>query len=106
MRNLERQSEEDPLWIRDEFLNSWTDFGKVVEHGHTPTDEPEALSNTINIETGAFATGGWPVLCCRERAAWLRHALVNYLFISVRHFFFFSRGSYHSAIMTVTLLAN
>jgi len=54
---LERQSEEDLLWIRDEFLNSKMDFGKIVVHGHTPTDEPEVLPNRINIDTGAFATG-------------------------------------------------
>jgi serine/threonine protein phosphatase 1 len=54
---LERQSEEDLLWIRDEFLSSRMDFGKVVVHGHTPVEEPEVLPNRINIDTGAFATG-------------------------------------------------
>ena len=54
---LERQSEEDLLWIRDEFLESKMDFGKIVVHGHTPVIEPEVLSNRINIDTGAFATG-------------------------------------------------
>jgi calcineurin-like phosphoesterase family protein len=54
---LERQSESDLLWIRDEFLNSQVDFGKTVVHGHTPTQDPEILSNRINIDTGAFATG-------------------------------------------------
>jgi len=54
---LERQSEEDLLWIRDEFLNSTIDFGKIVVHGHTPVKEPEVLPNRINIDTGAFATG-------------------------------------------------
>jgi serine/threonine protein phosphatase 1 len=54
---LERQSEEDLLWIRDEFLSSRMDFGKIVVHGHTPTEEPEVLPNRINIDTGAFMTG-------------------------------------------------
>jgi serine/threonine protein phosphatase 1 len=54
---LERQVDEDLLWIRDEFLNSRMDFGKIVVHGHTPVEEPEVLSNRINIDTGAFATG-------------------------------------------------
>jgi serine/threonine protein phosphatase 1 len=54
---LERQSAEDLLWIRDEFLDSRIDFGKIVIHGHTPTKEPEVLANRINIDTGAFATG-------------------------------------------------
>ena len=33
------------------------DFGKIVVHGHTPVEAPEVLSNRINIDTGAFATG-------------------------------------------------
>jgi serine/threonine protein phosphatase 1 len=54
---LERQSPDDLLWIRDDFLNSTGDFGKIVVHGHTPTVEPKVLPNRINIDTGAFATG-------------------------------------------------
>ncbi len=54
---FERQSKEDLLWIRDEFLGSAMDFGKVVVHGHTPAEAPEILPNRINIDTGAFATG-------------------------------------------------
>jgi serine/threonine protein phosphatase 1 len=54
---LERQSVEDLLWIRDEFLNSRVDFGRIVVHGHTPSERPEVLPNRINIDTGAFATG-------------------------------------------------
>ena len=54
---LEQQKEEDLLWIRESFLTSGVDFGKIVVHGHTPTPEPEVLPNRINIDTGAFATG-------------------------------------------------
>jgi serine/threonine protein phosphatase 1 len=54
---LEHQRDEDLLWIRDEFLDSQTDFGKIVVHGHTPVVKPESLPNRINIDTGAFATG-------------------------------------------------
>jgi serine/threonine protein phosphatase 1 len=54
---LDRQSAEDLLWIRDEFLVSKMDFGKIVIHGHTPAREPEVLPNRINIDTCAFATG-------------------------------------------------
>ena len=54
---FDRQSEEDLLWIREEFLDSRMDFGKVVVHGHTPVDRPENLPNRINIDTGAFFTG-------------------------------------------------
>lgn len=54
---LERQNVEDLLWIRDEFLSSTVDFGRIVVHGHTPSERPEVLPNRINIDTGAFATG-------------------------------------------------
>lgn len=54
---LEHQREEDLLWIREEFLNSKMNFGKIVVHGHTPMASPEVLPTRINIDTGAFATG-------------------------------------------------
>jgi len=54
---LERQTVDDLLWIRDEFLTSTANFGKVVVHGHTPVETPQVLPNRINIDTGAFATG-------------------------------------------------
>jgi serine/threonine protein phosphatase 1 len=54
---LSRQKESDLLWIREEFLSSSRDFGKIVVHGHTPCSEVEVGPNRINIDTGAFATG-------------------------------------------------
>jgi serine/threonine protein phosphatase 1 len=53
---LDRQREEDLLWIREDFLESDDDFGKYIVHGHTPVREPDIRSNRINIDTGAFAT--------------------------------------------------
>lgn len=54
---LARQTEKDLLWIREEFLGSNEDFGKIIIHGHTPGHEIEVRRNRINIDTGAFATG-------------------------------------------------
>jgi Calcineurin-like phosphoesterase len=54
---LVRQSEHDLLWIRNEFLLYEEDFGKVVVHGHSPTNLPDIRPNRINIDTGAYATG-------------------------------------------------
>ena len=54
---LEKQRQEDLLWIRQEFLFCEEDFGKIVVHGHTPVQQPEIRSNRINIDTGAYATG-------------------------------------------------
>jgi serine/threonine protein phosphatase 1 len=54
---LQRQSQRDLLWIRDDFLLYEEDFGMIVVHGHTPMYKPDIRSNRINIDTGAYATG-------------------------------------------------
>ena len=54
---LADQQEEDLIWIRDLFLDSRADHGKIVVHGHTIRPEPEVLPNRIGIDTGAYATG-------------------------------------------------
>jgi Calcineurin-like phosphoesterase len=54
---LDQQSENDLFWIRDEFLTSDNDFGKMIIHGHSPHEWPEVKRNRVNIDTGAFATG-------------------------------------------------
>jgi serine/threonine protein phosphatase 1 len=66
--DLARQRENDLLWIREEFLGSSFDFGKIVVHGHTPTTEIEVGSNRINIDTGAFATGRLTCLVMEEES--------------------------------------
>ncbi|MGY4330303.1 serine/threonine protein phosphatase 1 [Bradyrhizobium sp. LB7.2] len=59
---LDRQKEEDLLWIREEFLESERRFGKYVVHGHTPVSAPDIRPNRINIDTGAYATGNLTLL--------------------------------------------
>jgi Calcineurin-like phosphoesterase len=54
---LAKQSEEDLLWIRQDFLFCEEDFGKIIVHGHTPVPQPDIRPNRINIDTGAYATG-------------------------------------------------
>src|SRR5262249_15894591 len=58
---LTEQLADDLLWIRDEFLSSTADFGKVVVHGHTITPGPDVRRNRIGIATGAFSSN---VLTC------------------------------------------
>ncbi len=53
---LEEQEPEDMLWIRDEFVDSRADHGKVVVHGHSVTDRPDLRDNRIGIDTGAYAS--------------------------------------------------
>lgn len=50
------QSEDDLLWIRDDFLQFKTEHEKIIVHGHTPTKEVQLRKNRIGIDTGAFAT--------------------------------------------------
>ena len=50
------QKQEDLMWIREEFLDSRQDFGKVVVHGHSISDAPEQKKNRIGIDTGAYAS--------------------------------------------------
>lgn len=54
---LHRQIDEDMLWIRNEFLESDMNFGKIVVHGHTPREEVEIRPNRVGVDTGAYMTG-------------------------------------------------
>ena len=53
---LDRQSPQDLMWIRNEFLVSGKRLEKVIVHGHTPAEEPVSLANRICVDTGAYAT--------------------------------------------------
>lgn len=54
---LDRQREDDLLWIRAGFADRDAAFEKIVVHGHTPVPAPELRRHRINIDTGAYATG-------------------------------------------------
>ncbi len=51
---LARQDDQDLLWIREPFLSSSANFGKLVVHGHTITEQVEFRANRIGIDTGAY----------------------------------------------------
>lgn len=55
-------ADQDPYdlrWIRDEFLQHSGLFGKMIVHGHTPTESalPEIHRNRIAVDTGAYYSG-------------------------------------------------
>lgn len=58
-RPLDRQDEHDFLWIREPFLSSTKDFGRLVVHGHTPlnTGRPDIRPNRLNLDTAAVYGG-------------------------------------------------
>ena len=50
---IEGQTHEDLIWIRDSFIFSDYDFGKKVIFGHTPFTKPLVTDNKIGLDTGA-----------------------------------------------------
>lgn len=60
---LNRQDEQDLLFIRDEFTQSDRDHGVVVVHGHSIVDNVEVHHNRIAIDTGAYASGRLSCIC-------------------------------------------
>ncbi|MDR1921843.1 MAG: serine/threonine protein phosphatase [Candidatus Adiutrix sp.] len=64
---LSRQSDNDLLWIRDDFLNNDYDFGKTIIFGHTPFQEPLVTENRIGLDTGAVFGGPLTAVVLPER---------------------------------------
>ena len=59
---LAHQTDEDLLWIREEFLDWGGSFlpeqpGMAVVHGHTPEPQPTVAGRRIGIDTGAVKGG-------------------------------------------------
>lgn len=59
---IRAQDPADMVWIREPFLSSEMDFGKIVVHGHTPAPEPVFRSNRICLDTGAVFGGALTAL--------------------------------------------
>ncbi len=54
---LDRQNDQDLMWIREEFLASRRQHGAMIVHGHQVVEQPEFHPNRIAIDTGAYCTG-------------------------------------------------
>lgn len=55
---LKKQTHDDLLWIREEFLEHPRPATSVIVHGHTwLDDQPVMLPHRIGIDTGAYETG-------------------------------------------------
>lgn len=54
---LNAQPCHDLVWIREPFLQSGRDYGRIIVHGHTISAEPELRMNRIGIDTGAYHSG-------------------------------------------------
>jgi serine/threonine protein phosphatase 1 len=71
---FDRQKRDDLLNIRDPFLSSEVEHGKLVVHGHTPSVNPEIRPNRIGIDTAAFATGRLTCLVLEKERQWFLQA--------------------------------
>lgn len=54
---LDKQDEEDLLWIREPFLDAADTHEVVVVHGHTIVEAAEVHDNRIAVDTGAVWSG-------------------------------------------------
>lgn len=60
---LDAQTDEDMMWIREPFLSKGPGLGSlIVVHGHTVYPQPDIGQNRIGLDTGAFTTGRLSVL--------------------------------------------
>jgi serine/threonine protein phosphatase 1 len=70
----------DMLWIRQPFLESTYNWGKMIVHGHTPKWEVEQTQNRINLDTACVFDGVLTAMevntrktyCVRRRAPGVR----------------------------------
>ena len=69
---LDRQRDDDLLWIREPFLSSRANHGKVVVHGHTIEPGVPCLGgNRIGLDTGAHEHRRLTALGLESGAQWL-----------------------------------
>jgi len=56
-RPLQSQSPHDLRWIRGKFLRNTRPLGKLIVHGHTPSNAPYADDVRLGIDTWAYKSG-------------------------------------------------
>lgn len=72
---LDEQAEDDLLWIRQPFLKSRRDHGKIVVHGHTvEPGVPRLGGNRIGLDTGAHEHGRLTALGLEGDRQWILQA--------------------------------
>lgn len=68
---LEWQDPEDHLWIREGFLESRVNYGKLIVHGHTALDHPQHYGNRVNLDGGAGYGNPLIPAVFEGRSSWL-----------------------------------
>jgi serine/threonine protein phosphatase 1 len=67
---LDKQIDEDRLWIREDFLESKKKHGAMIVHGHSINTEVEERTNRIGLDTGAYASGRLTAIGLEGRERW------------------------------------
>jgi serine/threonine protein phosphatase 1 len=68
---IRRQTAEDVLGIRDDFINSDADHGAIIVHGHTVFDHGVSFQfNRIGVDTGAYRTGRLSAVGLEHDSQW------------------------------------
>ncbi|MDZ3831688.1 MAG: metallophosphoesterase [Sphingopyxis sp.] len=67
---LQKQELSDLRWIRDEFLDSISDHGKMIVHGHSISADPDEQANRIGIDIGAYRSGSLAALGLEGTDRW------------------------------------
>lgn len=68
--SIEEQVSSDLRWIRKDFTEHRGDFGSMVIHGHTITEQIDERVNRIGIDTGAYASGKLTAIGIEGDARW------------------------------------
>jgi serine/threonine protein phosphatase 1 len=68
---LDRQDEDDLVWIREPFLSDTRDHGKLIVHGHTAIDAATHYGNRLNIDSRAGYGEPISAVVLEGRDAWL-----------------------------------
>ncbi len=74
---IDRQDEDDLLWIREPFLGCDDGFGDlIVVHGHTVSEgRPHIGEHRIGIDTGAYYTGQLSAVGLERSEGWIFSAV-------------------------------
>jgi serine/threonine protein phosphatase 1 len=68
---LEKQHEDDLIWIRGPFHEHAGDFGGLVVHGHTAIEAPTHYGNRVNIDSRAAYGGPLTAIVVEGRSVWV-----------------------------------
>lgn len=68
--SIAEQSPADMRWIREDFLSSRANHGKMVVHGHSIVPSVDERPNRIGIDTGAYSSGLLTALALQGTDRW------------------------------------